>query len=76
MKLWHTIFIVGFIALYASLSLVFLGSWLRDAASAMRDAHRQSRQRLGRAGAVIGATVLVSAVVGILIAQGSLTFWP
>jgi hypothetical protein len=78
MKLWHNIFIMSFIVLYGSLSLVILGSWIHEAAEVLRDTYRGSSasHRLRTAGAVIGATVVASVAVGVLIAQGSLRFWP
>lgn len=63
-----------FIILYGSLSLVFLASWIYEAAKVVRDTYRLAPARLERAGALVGATVVATALVGILIAQGSLTF--
>ncbi len=76
MKLWHSIFIVTFVFLYGTLSLVLLGSWILDTARVLRDTSQKSSQRLARARAVIGATVLATAAVGILITHGSLIFYP
>lgn len=76
MKLWHSIFILTFIVLYGSLSLVFLGSWIYEAAKVVKDTYRLAPARLERAGALVGATVVATALVGMLIVQGSQVFWP
>jgi hypothetical protein len=38
MRLWHSIFIVTFIMLYGTLSLVVLGEWVREKAKALKAA--------------------------------------
>ncbi len=76
MKLWYTIFIATFAAVYGMLSFMLLGSWMHETVKALRDAHRRSLHRAGRAGALMGVTLFVSAAASLLITQVSQIFWP
>ncbi len=76
MKLWHTIFVVSFITIYGSLSVMFLGTWIYEAAKVLTDTRRQALNRMARAGAVIGATVVATALVGMVIGRGIQVSWP
>lgn len=76
MKLWYSIFIATFVAVYGTLSLALLGSWVHETAKALRDSRRRSPSRAGTAGALMGVTLFVSAAASLLIAQVSQIFWP
>jgi hypothetical protein len=40
MKLWYTLFVVSFITVYGTLSVVLLGSWIVRVAKSFRGTHQ------------------------------------
>jgi hypothetical protein len=67
MKLWQTLFIGTYVLVYGSVSLVLLGSWIQEVIRDSRVAGRPADELLGRRGALVGATVLASAFIGLCV---------
>lgn len=70
MKLWHTVFILTFIILYGTLSLVLLGSWAVEKSRALWRNHRAPMRRKAMPGLLL-VIVIVLAVSASSLYAGS-----